>query len=215
MQTKIGFMGHLLAPLLCAFALASPAQALEVVNTGAGPDYGGGATLYDQRPTGTEHQSVAGRFTFGAASAVHSLGGWLNSYFPGQLTFAIAADVGGLPGQTLFSSTVDVVPTAFNHPAWRGAQGLDWNLDAGQYWLVISTTPDEPNYFGSMPQGPVARPLDEYAYDYTYSNGFAQVSGANLGMRINLSVVPEPGSVALLMAGAFVLVGASRRRAMR
>jgi hypothetical protein len=212
MKSKFGFVFHCPASLLCVFALASPAHALTVVDTGAGPDYGGGATLYDQRPVSPNYQSLAGHFSFSEPSAVQSLAGWLNSNYPGQLTFAIAADAGGLPGQTLFSSTVDVVPTAINHPDWRGAIGLDWNLGAGDYWFVISATTDEPNYLGSMPEGPVAHPLDEYAVNYTYSTGFAPLSGAEFGMQINVSTVPEPGPIALLVAGAFLLVSASRLR---
>jgi len=215
MQTNFGILGQCAALVVCAFALASPAHALTVVDTGAGPDYGGGSTLYDQRPVTPQFQSLAGHFTFDQASAVQSLQGWLNSNYPGQLTFAIASNAGGLPGQTLFSATVDVTPTAINHPDWRGASGLDWNLGAGDYWFVISATADEPDYIASMPQGPVARPLDAYAVDYTYSTGFAPLFGAEYGMRINVSAVPEPGRIALLMAGAAVLVSVSRRRERR
>jgi hypothetical protein len=199
-------MRHVKPSLLlsCAMLLASSAFAT-TIDTGPGPDYGGGSSLNTEHDQFPYHQSLAGKFTLSGTEQITAVAGWLNWNYAGQLDFSIATDAAGVPGSLLYTATVDVPVTPINHPDWRGASQLSWHVGAGDYWLVISV-PGNQSAFGSMPQGPVDHPLEAYAADWTYSNGFAVISGAQYGMRITTSAVPEPADMALLLAGLAVVM---------
>ncbi len=201
------------AALLCAASLPLSTQA-GTITTGPGADDGGGLSVEDDGPSGPIYQRLAGLFTLSGAQTVQSVAGWMNWYVPGQLVFSLYSDAGGIPGNALFQATVDEAATPFDHPDWRGAEGLDWNVAGGNYWLVIAAVPGE-SAFGSMPaEGPVANPLAAYAVDYTYSNGFSPLIGdVEIGMQMSTaSAVPEAGNAWLMSLGLATLALTARRR---
>ena len=91
----------------------------------------------------------------------------------------------------------------------------DFNLAAGNYWLRWSMA-------GSLASGPWQPPTATGAVGNAQQSlanaAFAPVidAGDTLGMELPFiivgSVVPEPGSIALMLAGGVAVVGIARRR---
>jgi len=95
-------------------------------------------------------------------------------------------------------------------PDWHGVGGLDWDLDAGTYWVAFEARPGQ-DFSGSM-QYTVPAPMDIYAY-YTLGNPgyYKELTGKTWGFRIEglvtPSTVPIPGAVWLLGTGFVALLG--------
>lgn len=207
----------LLAAPALVVALMSPAQAL-VLDTGPGEDYGGGWSLYDDRPSTNGYQSLAALFTVDAAQdTITSVQGWMNWAHGGVMTFSVRTVFQGLPGAVLHSTSVVLPATVLNVPDWRGVGGLNWQLQNGDYWLVFEGSRGAGS--GSMPAG-APNPLAGYASSPGLLN--AQWMTANtldFGVRINtqpepppLVPVPEPVTAALLLSGLGIVTAATRRR---
>lgn len=93
----------------------------------------------------------------------------------------------------------------------------DFSLAAGTYWLRWSLT-------GSLVSGPWQPPTSDAAVgnaaQSTASGAFATLveAGSGLGVTLPFTIngtvtsVPEPSSVAMMLAGVAALVGVSRRR---
>lgn len=193
------------------------AQALSV-DTGPGENYGGGWSLYDDRPLTNGYQSLAALFTVDEAQAtITSVQGWMNWAYGGNLTFSVRTVFQGLPGATLHSTRVAIPATILNVPDWRGVGGLDWQVQAGDYWLVFEGSRGPGS--GSMP-GSAPNPLATYASSPGLQ-GAEWMSAPTLGfgLRINVSpeppplpAVPEPATAVLWIGGLAVLVAAARRK---
>jgi hypothetical protein len=208
-----------LAAVLLLWTLAAPAQAL-VVDTGPGSNSGGGWSLYDDRPITTGYQFLAARFTVAAPDTITSVQGWMN-WDGGGLTFAIETDFFGLPGARLYSVSVAPAATVVNQPDWRGTGGLNWQMQAGDYWLVFEDM--RHNGSGSMPGG-AASPLAHYASSPGVVPGdeWMHADTLSFGVRINtipapptlppLNAVPEPAVAWMLLGGLLVLRLLPRRR---
>lgn len=192
------------AGLLCFVALASTANAW-TIDTGPGPNYGGGLSLGDDRPALPYFNQIAGQIEFSEPTSISAVQGWMNWNYPGSIIFSLLDNtVDNLPGGTLFSTTAATVPTDLNQPAWRGVSGLDWAVSAGKYWLVFADSQADPG-FGSMPGGPLNAPLSRYAVANHISNGyFEPLAEYPVGMRV--SAVPEVGSGSLLALGLAALI---------
>lgn len=193
--------GFLVPILLFAFGLAAGAQAFSI-DTGPGSPTGGGATLYDDRPTTAGYQHLAARFSVDTADTITSVQGWLN-WDGGRITFAVWNDFGGLPGSPLHSVTLSLPATTINVPDWRGVGGLDWELAAGDYWLVFEDTRGGGS--GSMPGG-ATTPLTAYASSPgVLGTPWMRADTLALGVRIN--VFPEPPPAPIPVPSALLLMG--------
>lgn len=175
------------ATALFAGMLATAAQAL-AIDTGPGSDFGGGWSLYDDRPGSTAYQHLAAQFTLSAADTITSVQGWMN-WDGGKLIFSVMSDFQGLPGNRLHSATGYLAATPINDPDWRGVGSLDWSLAAGSYWLVFEDHPDAGS--GSMPAGAPA-PLAGYASSPSVVPGEPWMRADTLGFGVRINIAPEP-----------------------
>jgi len=197
---------------LFALLCVTSAHALPV-DTGPGAE-SGGATLYDDRPFTAGYQSLAGRFTLDAPDTVTSVQGWMN-WDGARIIFTVAADFAGLPGARLHSVTLLLPATTVNIPDWRGVGGLNWQLQAGDYWLVFEDARGAGS--GSLPGG-AAAPLAGYASSPgVLGTEWMRADPLNFGVRINVFPEPPPAPVPtpagwLLMGSALAAMRLASRR---
>lgn len=179
--------------LAASVSLSTPSSAATIVDTGTPVTMFGGYTV-------SPYQQLAGRFSVASETSITDVSGFIGDSAGARITIAIHADR-GMPEGILYSgSFTTVAETAF-----QGLSGLDWRLDAGDYW--ISFIGSALNY---MPRA-ARTPLAAYAAADEY--GWQRDDGLNIGVRINgvSAAVPEPATWALMLIG-FGAAGVALRR---
>jgi hypothetical protein len=157
---------------------------------------------------------AASAFTFtGATWSVIS--GDVNSGTVVASGTAVPVTNGGLVGYRVTSTTLTNTDRAIFQV---DVDVPDFNLPAGNYWLRWGLT-------GSLASGPWQPPTADgvvgNAQQALSGGAFAQVvdAGDGLGMelpfQIQGSVVPEPATLGLMLAGLATVAGAARRRSGR
>lgn len=188
--------------LLLIIFLMSPftskAHAFYVVDTGVVP--------YDGILINGQY-GVAMQFSIEQPYTITSIESMMNNWEDGIISLAIFNDDADFPNYTdeLFRQNVFLNGPAVN--LWQGATGLEFDLDAGTYWVTWDSFS---NPFTFSMTGGAVNPLDHNGYlfvdpDIDPSAYFELTPHINLTLRVGAdkhsNVVPEATTMMLLGGG--------------
>jgi hypothetical protein len=184
-----------------------------------------GAVLFDQ-------QYLAGKIVLSQSVSITGIEAFMDDGgIGGTATIALypnsILDPYGLPipdtSIEQFSHVISVMDqnpmTTAPYYEWQGANGLNWNLAAGSYWVSFEVRPGQTLY-GSMLLESATRvpnPLPDYAFWYPPNNGWLNAYDS-WGVRVfgevtSTSPVPLPASAWLLLSGLVTLAASVRKKA--
>lgn len=190
-----------------SLAIASPAGATLVVDTGAPNGSAVGAYAFDAT------DFYAGQVTFTRNLLIdsiltHILGGTAGETF----TVALYDDnASHLPGTALRSATA-----TFTDDGWNGLSGLTgWKVAAGVYWIAFELGFDDTlgagSTTGALLDKGVPKPLARTAFN-TGGGYVASATPLGFGVQIGATAVPEPAAYLLWLAGLVGMTIVARRR---
>lgn len=196
--TRVSLRPTWLAVAAAGLFLALPAQALVALDTFGPGDTATGApwTLANDVDLVAD---LAVAFTLDSASIITDILTSISG--AGSFNLGIVAGA-GLPSGAYVYSTELSDPTVNS-----GAAGLSWTLDAGAYWLVARA---QPGAFGEWTGGGQTGTAWAFTTDDGTWNSADEFDAP--AARITVTVVPEPGTWALMLGGLALCAAAVRRQ---
>jgi PEP-CTERM motif len=194
--------------LALTLGLTQVASAVTVFNNGV-PDLVAG--------TGMTEFQVADNFTVSGSFDITNIRFWsaqdTASAYVGSVSWAIFSNAAGLPGASLNSGLATVAGTAtggitgFGYGVYSFDIPVSFTLGAGSYWLALHNGPlTNTTSAGDMTWATSGTGTGPAA---VYKDGTWISSGNESAFRIdgNVTVVPEPATTAMLMAGLLAVAG--------
>lgn len=191
-----------LAAVIAASLTQIPAQsrASTIVDTGHA-DPGVAKALLSLSPA----DQLAAQFTLLTPTTITSVEGWIGSLTP-DTPRSITIGLGAAPGSTTFSGHFQPVGGSIvgdSTSQWQGVFDLNWNLDAGTYWVSFIADPELYPALYAWMASDVPNPLPLYAYRTPFSSDAWNQPGLDFGVRINgdasIQVVPESSTTVALL----------------
>ena len=179
-------ISHLLCIFCACVILTSAANAGFIVNTGTPVQTPTTNYLFNR------DQYYAGRFTITENQQISSVEGYFSNdrtTADSLVSISIHEDSDNKPGIILVSTYINIDG---NMPlGWHGASGLDWELNAGTYW--VSFIPGD--YIDGIMPGVAPFPLEEYSQ--SSSTGWADLEpdaldDHGIGLRLGAGVETLP-----------------------
>jgi hypothetical protein len=180
---KSRYLGFVAAGLL---ALPSPGNSDSIVDTGAPVVFGCGLSTAEMR---------AGLFSVDAVVEINAIHHFVQVPAAITVTVTVRTDAAGLPGEVLFATEAILQPTS--EFEWVGADGLNWALPAGTYWVTMEHLDPEAmdaytRLIGTSATTYPARPLAAEAIGFAPDFDDWQVAIGKTGWRILGTVTPDP-----------------------
>jgi hypothetical protein len=192
----------ILLATLAALAVAGSAHAAVIVDTGTPTGGNVGSLIFD----GSDW--IAAQVSFAKATSIDAIAGHVIGGTAGE-TFDISLYGGGTnPGAQQFTTTA-----TYGAAGWNGVSGLGWNVGPGSYWIEFEVNWSDTLGTTSTATGPlfdtgVAHPVQTAT---TSDMGFTyDASAQSIGLQV--SSVPEPEAVALMLGGLALLSTLARRK---
>jgi len=190
------------------FLLSVSANAQYIVDTGPGQS-GGGYALINWQDSYTQYLAV--EFSIDNTYILSSIVGWMTHWDwsdqgrPINVDFVIYGDGGNIPdvNNELFHQVASIPADIM--PQWHGISNLDWTLTSGTYWLAFEVRQPQ---FSEEDDAPLSMPINapNPLQGALYGEGFGYVpKSLSIGARIQATVVPEPVSSTLFIAGGATL----------
>lgn len=186
----------LAAPLL----LAGAAQAVTLIDTGTPTGAGTPGVV-------SSNDFLSVQFTATDAWRIDRVAAYLTGSGGDHFALSLYQDaVTHVPGELVASTTV-----SFTGDGWNGAAALGWHLTSGSsYWLGVEGVD---GYF-SAPVGGLTMPGVTAFSDGSHQGAYQPYPGIQFGLQVT-GAVPEPATIALLLAGLLVVGAASANKARR
>ena len=187
--------------LLLAGTTHTAAQATTLIDTGT-PDN----SLF----AGTVDSSNFLALQFSAAQAwrIDGIAAFLSGGQAGEhFALSLYRDAAShLPGELIACTAL-----SFAADGWNGAAALGWHLPtAGVYWLGVEGVDGSFN----APAGGLVMPGATAFADGSQLGAYQAYNGLQFGLRVT-GAVPEPASIALLLAGLVVVAAAASAKVRR
>lgn len=208
-------MGKFIITLLSTIFLSSIAQGAVLVDTGSPPVGEGGLTLCGWLSSASPcKQSLAIKVSLAETTNITDIQSFfLKSNQESDLTLSLYNDVNNLPGQELYSRLLNINELYYH---WDGLSGLNWAIDAGDYWVTFEVREGQ-KFFGSLTTGaPNRLPMAVMTLGVANGDWFnlpdSEYYAALILQGTPITAVPEPESYAMILTGLGVIGLVTRRR---
>ena len=153
----------------------------------------------------SSYESRGYRLSFTEPYNITGITSYFNTVNSVGIAMTLFADNSGTPSSLLYQG-IFFEPGIDGADTWAGLSGIDWQVNAGNYWLVYNTGDGIARLYGSSTEFDTV-----YKYD---SFGWEPVGRTSVSLRItgDVAVVPEPDTSVMLLMGAGVMGFMARRR---